>query len=292
MSLLIVSRSPDKLERVRAEIREKSAPGATVEILAHDFTKGGAEADAFYARLAQVAGGLDGKGGVGLLVNNVGVNVEVPEFFHDLPEAQIQDIVRVNVESTVRMTRTILPFMAKRCVRRNVGRACLPSVDRPSVWLVHAHPHHTTPHPTTPPRRSGGIINISSGSGNHPTPLLSTYAATKAFINEFSRSLHYEARAHGVDVLVVTPYYVTSNMYKKPPGVLNCSAERFVQDTLPLLGRYDIAFPYLAHAVLGKLMKAYWATPQVGTLGFCGREWTRRRDACLSSRTGTHTFDA
>lgn len=147
MSLLIVSRSPDKLERVRAEIREKSAPGATVEILAHDFTKGGAEADAFYARLAQVAGGLDGKGGVGLLVNNVGVNVEVPEFFHDLPEAQIQDIVRVNVESTVRMTRTILPFMAKRCVRRNVGRACLPSVDRPSVWLVHAHPHHTTPHP-------------------------------------------------------------------------------------------------------------------------------------------------
>ena len=113
-----------------------------------------------------------------------------------------------------------------------------------------------------PNRRSGAIINISSGSGNHPTPLLSTYAATKAFINEFSRSLHFEAKAVGVDVLVVTPYYVTSNMYKKPPGVLNCSAERFVQDTLPLLGRYDIAYPYLAHAVLGTLMHYYWATPQ------------------------------
>lgn len=145
MSLLIVSRSQDKLERVRAEIREKSAPGATVEILAHDFTKGGAEADAFYARLAQVAAGLDGKGGVGMLVNNVGVNVEVPEFFHDLPEAQIQDIVRVNVESTVRMTRTILPLMAKRCVPRG------PSVRRLRVHLGRralTAPTRNTPHHT------------------------------------------------------------------------------------------------------------------------------------------------
>jgi hypothetical protein len=32
-----------------------------------------------------------------------------------------------------------------------------------------------------------------------------------------------------VDVMVVTPYYVTSNMYKKEPGILNCSAERLVE---------------------------------------------------------------
>lgn len=51
-------------------------------------------------------------------------------------------------------------------------------------------------------------------------------------------------------------------MYKKPPGILNCSAERFVHDTLFVLGRYDLAFPYIAHAVLGNLMESYWATPQ------------------------------
>ena len=39
---------------------------------------------------------------------------QVPEFYHDLAENQILDIVRVNVEGTVRMTRAILPFMAKR----------------------------------------------------------------------------------------------------------------------------------------------------------------------------------
>ncbi len=266
MSVLIISRSQDKLERVRAEIRERSAPGAEVEILAHDFTQGGAEADAFYARLATVAAGLDCKGGVGMLINNVGVNVEVPEFFQDLAEGQIQDIVRVNVESTVRMTRTILPLMVKRCVSVIYlsARACVCVHVSKRAAGVQASPHALPLSlSSVHGRRSGGVINISSGSGNHPTPLLSTYAATKAFINEFSRSLHYEARAHGVDVLVVTPYYVTSNMYKKPPGVLNCSAERFVQDTLPLLGRYDIAYPYVAHAILGNLMRTYWATPQV-----------------------------
>lgn len=67
----------------------------------------------------------------------------------------------------------------------------------------------------------------------------------------------------GVDILVATPYYVsTAGMYNKPPGLLNCSAHRLVQDTLAVLGRYDIVYPYIFHAVLGTLMDKYWATPQ------------------------------
>jgi 17beta-estradiol 17-dehydrogenase / very-long-chain 3-oxoacyl-CoA reductase len=111
-------------------------------------------------------------------------------------------------------------------------------------------------------RQKGAIINVSSGSGNHPTPLLSTYAATKAFINEFSRSIHYEAKEAGVDVLCVTPYYVSSNMYKKEPGFMVASARRVVRDTLALVGRYDIAAPYFWHALQGWLFDSYWATPQ------------------------------
>lgn len=113
MNILIISRTLEKLEKVKADIKSKSNPAAEVEILAYDFTKA-SEADAFYARLAQVATTLDNKGGIGLLINNVGTNVEVPEFLHELPENQILDIIRVNVEGTVRMTRTILPFMAKK----------------------------------------------------------------------------------------------------------------------------------------------------------------------------------
>jgi hypothetical protein len=50
-------------------------------------------------------------------------------------------------------------------------------------------------------------------------------------------------------------------MYNKPPGLLNCSSHRFVQDTLSVLGRYDSVYPYIAHAILGTLMDKYWATP-------------------------------
>lgn len=106
------------------------------------------------------------------------------------------------------------------------------------------------------------MINVSSGSGNQPTPLLAMYASTKAFVNEFSQCLHFEMRDFNVDVMGVTPYYVTSNMYKKEPSILNCSAERMVNDSLVVLGHYDISYPYLFHAILGNLMKLYWKTPQ------------------------------
>jgi 17beta-estradiol 17-dehydrogenase / very-long-chain 3-oxoacyl-CoA reductase len=111
-------------------------------------------------------------------------------------------------------------------------------------------------------RRKGFVINVSSGSGNQPTPLLAMYASTKAFVNEFSQCLHYEMNDFGVEVMGVTPYYVTSNMYKKKPGILNCSAERMVNDSLVVLGHYDICYPYVFHAILGNMMKLYWKTPQ------------------------------
>lgn len=115
MNVLIISRTPAKLEKTKADILRRAPEGVEVEVLAFDFTRM-AEADAFYARLGQVAVALHKKGGIGMLVNNVGTNVEVPEFLHELPESEILNIVRVNVEGTVRMTRAILPFMAERYV--------------------------------------------------------------------------------------------------------------------------------------------------------------------------------
>lgn len=133
MNVLIISRTQAKLEKTKADILRRAPEGVEVEVLAYDFTRM-AEADAFYARLGQVAVALQKKGGIGMLVNNVGTNVEIPEFLHELPESEILNIVRVNVEGTVRMTRAILPFMAERYVFDLVSYflvfcACL------SAWL-------------------------------------------------------------------------------------------------------------------------------------------------------------
>jgi 17beta-estradiol 17-dehydrogenase / very-long-chain 3-oxoacyl-CoA reductase len=63
---------------------------------------------------------------------------------HQLDDRTTYGILQVNVEGTVRTTRAVVPFLINQ--------------------------------------RRGAIINVSSGSGNHPTPMISCYASTKVFI--------------------------------------------------------------------------------------------------------------
>lgn len=46
---------------------------------------------------------------IGVLVNNVGVGYEYPEFFGELPDDKIDALLRVNMESMTRVTRIVLP---------------------------------------------------------------------------------------------------------------------------------------------------------------------------------------
>jgi short-subunit dehydrogenase len=62
------------------------------------------------------------------------------------------------------------------------------------------------------PTRSA-IINVSSIAGTIPFPGNTTYAATKVFIDYFSRALAFEVRAK-VDVLSLRPAFVATNMTK------------------------------------------------------------------------------
>ena len=57
-------------------------------------------------------------------------------------------------------------------------------------------------------RKSGVIINISSLSGLMPTPLLSVYSASKAYVDVFTRGLCEEYKKAGIIVQSVAPGYV------------------------------------------------------------------------------------
>ena len=54
-------------------------------------------------------------------------------------------------------------------------------------------------------RKKGGIIFLGSTVANQGTPLMSVYAATKAFNLILGEGLWYEMKQHSVDVLVVNP---------------------------------------------------------------------------------------
>ena len=53
--------------------------------------------------------------------------------------------------------------------------------------------------------RGGHILNIASLASTTPLPYLNIYAATKAFVRNYSRALHVELKPRGISVTAVCP---------------------------------------------------------------------------------------
>ena len=62
-------------------------------------------------------------------------------------------------------------------------------------------------------RRRGKVVNVSSAAGFQPIPFMSTYAATKAFVNSFSEAIAEENRPFGIQVLALCPGSTKTNFF-------------------------------------------------------------------------------
>src|SRR5207237_2442938 len=82
-------------------------------------------------------------------------------------------------------------------------------------------------------RRSGSIVNISSIVGVHGNPGQTNYAASKAGIIGFTKSLARELGSRGVRANVIAPGYVSSRLTDEIPEELR---EAMLQNTP--LGRF------------------------------------------------------
>ncbi|AJW41274.1 beta-ketoacyl-ACP reductase [Rhodococcus sp. 06-235-1A] len=78
--------------------------------------------------------------------------------------------------------------------------------------------------------RSGSIVNVSSIAGVYGNVGQTNYAASKAGIHGFSRSLAKEVARYGVRVNVVAPGFVETDM----TGDLSEKARKKAQDSIPL----------------------------------------------------------
>ena len=63
-------------------------------------------------------------------------------------------------------------------------------------------------------RKQGGIINLASIAAFQPLPYMSVYAATKAFVLNFSEALWAENKESGVKILGVCPGPTESDFFK------------------------------------------------------------------------------
>ncbi|XP_068601025.1 hydroxysteroid (20-beta) dehydrogenase 2 isoform X2 [Brachionichthys hirsutus] len=169
------------------------------------------ESHSIYPIIAEQMQGLE----IGILVNNVGMTYSDNfAYFLETPDAEmkITQIVNCNMLSVPQMTRLVLPGMVER------GR--------------------------------GLIINVSSGLGIHPQPLLTMYSATKIFVTHFSRCLHAEYKSKGIIVQCVVPFLVSTNMTNSIRA--NCfvkSASGFARDALNTVGHSIQTSGCLSHAL-------------------------------------------
>ena len=207
INIVLVSRNQTKLEELAAELNVYYKVQTVV--IAVDFT----ETDTV---LQKVTDGIkDIKGEIGVLINNVGMGYEHPEYFLDIENCAeaCRDMINVNISSLINVTLAVLPGMVER--------------------------------------RNGAVINLSSLSALQTSPLFSVYSACKAFVRQFSQDLEIEYRETGIIIQALTPGFVVSKMSKvEEPSFFVATPQSYVRSALSTLGLEKISTGYFAHDLI------------------------------------------
>ena len=207
-NIVLISRSAEKLETAASSIKKDY--GVEVKTIQADFSD-----LSIYENINAEIKGLD----IGVLVNNVGISFEFPEYFTDLADRKniIDKMLLVNVASVFKMTDIVLPIMSSK--------------------------------------KKGIILNLSSGAAMHPTPLLSLYSATKQCVDCFSKCLYHECKNKGIIVQSIMPYFVATKLSKiRRTSWLIPSPSKYVRSALSTIGETSRSYGYYAHAIQGAII--------------------------------------
>ena len=115
---------------------------------------------------------VDRAGPIDVLINNAGINLFGPVM--EMPIEQVRAVFETNVLGLLAVTQAVFPAMAER--------------------------------------RIGRIVNVGSVVGVLPTPFAAAYCATKTAVHMLSEVLRMEAKPFGIEVVVVQPGGVRSNI--------------------------------------------------------------------------------
>jgi len=203
MNIVLVSRTQSKLDEVAGGIEQKyKVETKTVSI---DFSKA---SPTLLEPLRKAVTGLD----VGVLVNNVGASYDHAEYFTDITQEKIDQLIRINVDGTTNVTKMILPGMVER--------------------------------------KRGAIVNVSSASSLVCEPLYAVYSGTKAYINNFSEALYWENKAKRVSVQCSIPAFVTSKLSKiRHASFFTPNPKTYARSMVSQIGHDSLIMPYWPHAL-------------------------------------------
>ncbi|XP_062609753.1 inactive hydroxysteroid dehydrogenase-like protein 1 [Saccostrea cucullata] len=234
VNVILISRGENRLFRTAKEI-EKDFKVETCTI-AVDFNTGKDAYPIIWDKIKDKE--------IGILVNNVGVMYDYPQYFLDVPEERLWQLINVNVAAATMMTHMIMPQMVER------GK--------------------------------GAVVMVSSGACSQITPQMTVYAATKSFLDYFARALNYEYRKTGIIVQSLMPFYVATRMTRfsqtlSNPSLLIPSAEQYAQNAVATLGYTTRTSGYWPHTV--QAWFANWIPEWLWMWGATGLNNALRRQA-------------
>jgi NAD(P)-dependent dehydrogenase (short-subunit alcohol dehydrogenase family) len=138
---------------------------------------------------AAATAALDHRGGIDVLIDNAGRNTQVPEGVLAATDDDWQANLEANLLSALRLDRALVPHMT-------------------------AQGH-------------GAVVHVSSNAARYPQPNGVPYAAAKAALNAYSKSLALACGPHGVRVTAVMPGVIETDAVETS---LRQAAERTGRD--------------------------------------------------------------
>mmetsp|Transcript_10830 Transcript_10830/g.19593 ORF Transcript_10830/g.19593 Transcript_10830/m.19593 type:complete len:321 (-) Transcript_10830:499-1461(-) len=204
VNVVLLARTESKMKDLAAKC---TSYGVETKVIPFDF---GSASDSDYVKLSQDLSGLT----ISILVNNVGVNVDFPTDFVDMESALMDQIVKVNISSTNRMTKMLLPGMITR--------------------------------------KKGAIFMLSSAGGVFsPAPMLSVYSGTKTYMDALAVAMSGEVSRYGITVQSLAPFFVQTEMSKiRKTSLTVPSADSFAEKSLDALGQEVRLCPHWPHRVM------------------------------------------
>ncbi|WCJ38635.1 Very-long-chain 3-oxoacyl-CoA reductase 1 [Euphorbia peplus] len=210
LNLILVGRNASKLEATTREIKEKYGE-IQVKTCEVDLAK--CSTDELATKIATEIEGLD----VGILINNAGLAYPYSRYVHEVDMELTNSVIKVNAEAATWITKCVICEMLKK-----------------------------------KKKKKGAIVNIGSGSSIvvPSFPLNSIYAATKAYLAMFSRSINLEYKDQGIDIECQVPLFVATKMIKvRKSNMIVVSPEKYAKESTRWIGYDQICIPIFSHSV-------------------------------------------
>ncbi len=169
--LIITARRESALNAVRQSILDEVGSEIDVTVQSADLMAPDGASE-LIARVSE--SGLD----IDILVNNAGVAVSGE--FTEIDEAEIENLLMLNIVSLTRLTRHFIAPMRRR--------------------------------------GNGRILNVASVAAFQPIPSMAVYAASKSYVLSLSESLSEELRGSGVSVTALCPGLTKTEMVTAQKG--------------------------------------------------------------------------